>query len=358
MTNTQTNGKEKSQPSLQDTCLCQNKIPKLVTTVEESEIVCRNCGVVFGFDEEENSNTIPYQHITKSKINLYQKRQTGGNPHDVKKITHISNLRLEKNNNSDIIPFADICDKLKLSEVISENCWKSYYTLKKQTGKFTRAKAMCLTIYQTCRESKIPIEPPKKTHGSKEEMRNNPSLLPHVKLIDAISDLPKIHAGRITSSSDEYISNPNEFQMEMRKRSARVKDHVTTKNTPIVIERMKAVPEGGNWENIPLKLMQVDGNYSGIKNAHSMIYKRLRKDEPAITITNFRKGMIIHPKQNRLFSIREASRIQTFPDDYAFEGGLSDRQQQVADAVPVMLGKKVAASLLTHLHDVIKIASV
>ena len=158
MTNTQTNGKEKSQPSLQDTCLCQNKIPKLVTTVEESEIVCRNCGVVFGFDEEENSNTIPYQHITKSKINLYQKRQTGGNPHDVKKITHISNLRLEKNNNSDIIPFADICDKLKLSEVISENCWKSYYTLKKQTGKFTRAKAMCLTIYQTCRESKIPFD--------------------------------------------------------------------------------------------------------------------------------------------------------------------------------------------------------
>ena len=158
MTNTQTNGKEKSQSSLQDTCLCQNKIPKLVTTVEESEIVCRNCGVVFGFDEEENSNTIPYQHITKSKINLYQKRQTGGNPHDVKKITHVSNLRLEKNNNSDIIPFADICDKLKLSDVISENCWKSYCTLKKQTGKFTRAKAMCLTIYQTCRESKIPFD--------------------------------------------------------------------------------------------------------------------------------------------------------------------------------------------------------
>ena len=145
-------------PLLQDMCLCQNKRPKLVTTVEESEIVCSSCGVVFGFDENDNGNTIPYQHITKSRINLYQKRQKGGNPHDVKNITHVPNLRLEKNNNSDIIPFADICDKLKLSDVTSENCWKSYCTLKRHTSKFTRAKAMCLAIYQTCRDSCIPFD--------------------------------------------------------------------------------------------------------------------------------------------------------------------------------------------------------
>ena len=163
MTNLQTqnikiNSKTKALQQLQDTCLCQNKTPQLVTTIKESEIVCRNCGVVFGFDENENSNTIPYQHITKSRINLYQKRQTSGNPHDVKNITHIPNLRLEKNNNSDIIPFADICDKLKLSDTTSENCWKSYCTLKKHTSKLTRAKAMCLAIYQTCRDSSIPFD--------------------------------------------------------------------------------------------------------------------------------------------------------------------------------------------------------
>ena len=157
-TNSITNKTEKLQSSLQDTCLCQNKRPELVTTVKESEIVCRNCGVVFGFDEDDNGNTIPYQHITKSRINLYQKRQKGGNPHDVKKITHVSNLRLEKNNNSDIISFADICDKLKLSDTTSENCWKSYYALKRQTSKFTRAKAMCLAIYQTCRDNCIPFD--------------------------------------------------------------------------------------------------------------------------------------------------------------------------------------------------------
>jgi len=160
-TNSTTNRIEKSQSSLQNTCLCKNKKPQLVTTVEESEIVCRTCGVVFGFDENDNSNnTIPYQHITKSKINLYQKRQKGGNPHDTKNITHIPNLRLEKNNdNSDLISFADICDKLELSDVTSENCWKSYCTLKRrQTGKFTRAKAMCLAVYQTCRSHHIPFD--------------------------------------------------------------------------------------------------------------------------------------------------------------------------------------------------------
>ena len=156
--NSTINKTENLQSLLQDTCLCQNKKPQLVTTVEESEIVCRNCGVVFGFDEDENIDTIPYQHITKSKINLYQKRQKGGNPHDVKNITQISNLRLEKNNNSDIIPFADICDKLKLSDITSENCWKSYCTLKRQTSKFTRAKAMCLVIYQTCKDRCIPFD--------------------------------------------------------------------------------------------------------------------------------------------------------------------------------------------------------
>jgi transcription initiation factor TFIIIB Brf1 subunit/transcription initiation factor TFIIB len=153
------NRTEKLQSSLQDTCLCKNNKPQLVTTIQESEIVCRNCGVVFGFNEEDNNgNTIPYYHTTKSKINLYQKRQKGGNPHDVKKIIHISNLRLENNNNSDIISFADICDKLKLSDVTSESCWKSYCDLKKQTGRFTRAKAMCLAIYQTCRFHHIPFD--------------------------------------------------------------------------------------------------------------------------------------------------------------------------------------------------------
>ncbi len=81
------------------------------------------------------------------------------------------------------------------------------------------------------------------------------------------------------------------------------------------------------------------------------------KNEPSITITNFRKGMIIHPTQNRLLSVREAARIQTFPDHFEFIGGLSKQQQQVSDAVPVKLAKKVGDVILVHLHDVLKIVT-
>ena len=66
--------------------------------------------------------------------------------------------------------------------------------------------------------------------------------------------------------------------------------------------------------------MKVGGNYNKLNLAHSMIYKRLLKNQPSITITNFRKAMIIHPSQHRLLSVREAARIQTFPDHFEFMG--------------------------------------
>ncbi len=97
--------------------------------------------------------------------------------------------------------------------------------------------------------------------------------------------------------------------------------------------------------------MKVDGKYSKL-DAHSMIYKRLRLDRPSVTITNFRKAMIVHPTQDRLLSVREAACIQTFPDRFEFRGGISNMQQQVSDAVPVGLAKKVGDVMLSHLHDV------
>ena len=204
--------------------------------------------------------------------------------------------------------------------------------------------------------SKIPLTKPKKTHGNRDEVKQNPRLSLYTTLADALSDLPRISIDKTDSSPKEYATKPqNEFQENIRRKSKRVVNHIVTKNTPLVIERIKHVPPGGNWENIPVKLMKVDGKYENLEMAHSMIYKRLLENEPSITITNFRKGMIIHPTQNRLLSVREAARIQTFPDHFEFEGGLSNKQQQVSDAVPVRLAKKVGDVVLLHLHDVIKL---
>lgn len=140
-----------------NTCLCKNKKPELVTTVEENEIVCKNCGTVFGFDEENNDNTIPFEHTTKSKINLYMKRQMGTRTQDYKKITYCKNLRVEANSNYEMMTFGIICDKLKLSDFITEQCWQIYLKLRHGPSKFTRAKSACLAIYQTCRQNKIPF---------------------------------------------------------------------------------------------------------------------------------------------------------------------------------------------------------
>jgi len=205
-------------------------------------------------------------------------------------------------------------------------------------------------------KSKIPITQPKKTHGSNDEIKQNPNLLAYTTLADALSDLPKIPIGKTNSTTEKYASEPqNKFQENIRQKSRRVMNHIVTKNTPIVIERIKLVPPGGNWKNIPVKLMKINGKYRKLELAHSMIYKRLLNNKPSITITNFRKAMMIHPTQHRLLSVREAARIQTFPDHFEFKGGLGNKQQQVSDAVPVQLAKKVGDVMLVHLHKVIKL---
>lgn len=202
-------------------------------------------------------------------------------------------------------------------------------------------------------KSDAEIARPEKTHGSREEVKKNPALMPYAKLADAIGDLPRIGAGRTAPAGDAYAAEPkNEFQRSMRARSRRVTNHVVTKNTQPVIDRIKSVPSGGNWKDVPVELMRADGKYSRLGLAHSMIYKRLPRDRPSVTITNFRKAMIIHPTQHRLLSVREAARIQTFPDHFQFEGGMSNMQQQVSDAVPVMLARKVGEAMLHHMHEI------
>ncbi len=195
--------------------------------------------------------------------------------------------------------------------------------------------------------SRTPIEKPRRTHG------DDPSLEPYATLADALSDLPEIRPGETEPESTMYLRRPaNGFQRRIRAGSRRIVNHVVTRNSEIVIARIKSVPPGGNWSDIPVRLMRVGGKYSKL-DAHSMIYKRLRMDRPSVTITNFRKAMIIHPTQDRLLSVREAARIQTFPDRFEFRGGISNMQQQVSDAVPVGLAKKVGDVVLSHLHDAI-----
>lgn len=170
-----------------------------------------------------------------------------------------------------------------------------------------------------------------------------------VTVWDAIADLPNISNGN-TIDSLAYSRAPlTAYQRLIRGDLDVVTNNLVTRNGELVLARYKHIPQGGNWRDIPDELMQ---NYTDKHRCHNWIYRRLPEDRPSVTITNFRKNMLIHPREHRGLSIREAARLQSFPDSYVFCGPINHQQQQVADAVPPLMAEalalRVARSLLRH----------
>ena len=206
-----------------------------------------------------------------------------------------------------------------------------------------------LRVFLMGSKSPMCIKPPKKTHGTLKDTRLDPALKPYVTAGDAIGDLLDIPDGMACVPEAE-------IRDALRRNWKRQKNHRATVSSKLVVERFRHIPQGGNWRNIPEELMKAGGKYRNLDNMHSMIYKRLDPKEPSVTVTNFRKAMLIHPWQDRLLSVREAARIQTFPDYYEFEGGLASMQQQVSDAVPVNLAESVANAVLVHMKAHVRYA--
>ncbi|CAB3783996.1 hypothetical protein LMG28688_01758 [Paraburkholderia caffeinitolerans] len=176
-----------------------------------------------------------------------------------------------------------------------------------------------------------------------------------VTVRDAIADLPKLGNGDDIDerpyASDEDRLSQNAFLQAMRAgaRADVIWDHVTSRHADYVIERYKAIPQGKNWE----AARELMTNYADVERTHSNIYRRLAWSEPAITIGHYRKSMLIHPSQHRGLSLREAARLQSFPDWFRFAGtptgtagGLMHKQQQLANAVCPSVTKAVAEFIL------------
>lgn len=206
----------------------------------------------------------------------------------------------------------------------------------------------------------LPVAFPESTHGSENK--------PWITVRQAIADLPSLENG----ASKDYLAYPSLRERFFRKRIYRyqalmrasvnglekVQGNLITHSAEKIIRRYKYIKAGQNWEVIPSRLMD---NYEDTSRCHTGIYHRLDWNEPSKVIGNFRKNMLIHPREHRGLSIREAARLQSFPDDYIFVGSIGFQQQQVADAVPPLLAKAVATSiklvgvrdmvLTGHLHE-------
>lgn len=164
---------------------------------------------------------------------------------------------------------------------------------------------------------------------------------------EAIGDLPSLKNG---DSFDElpyavHEEQASEYARSMRKDSNVSRQNYVSRNNDLAIERYTHIPQGGNWRDIPDWLMT---NYADKSRCHSGIYRRLRANQPSVVISNYRKSMLIHPTQHRGLSVREAARIQSFPDTFIFKGPISHIQQQIGNAVPPLLAKAVVEQILSH----------
>lgn len=164
---------------------------------------------------------------------------------------------------------------------------------------------------------------------------------------DAIGDLPDLTNGQQEDALSYKLpaNKASKYARMMRKGSKRSLQNYVSRNADYVIERYTHIKQGENWEAIPDELMQ---NYANKQNCHSGIYKRLLACEPSVVISNYRKNMLIHPFQDRGLSVREAARLQSFPDKFLFKGSLMHIQQQIGNAVPPLLAKAVFEKILSY----------
>ena len=172
---------------------------------------------------------------------------------------------------------------------------------------------------------------------------------PMVTVEDALNDLYYLDdVTKVSTVNDEFklSTTPNSsYQEQMRKNSdGNLYNHNIRYPKEIVQKRMSYVPEGGNWKNVPEELWDTVR-----ANRHSSAYRRLDSKKESITIDTGHMNYF-HPKFNRVPTVRESARIQSFPDDFIFTGGQGSQFRQVGNAVPPLLSKAIANTLKTYLN--------
>jgi len=187
----------------------------------------------------------------------------------------------------------------------------------------------------------------KEKGGIKFDFETIPKVKNKITVSEALSDLPSlINGDKIEKTSYKIKKATNQYAKLMRQNSKYAIQNFVTENKPHIIERYKVIKQGENWQ--AAKNNGLLKTYSSTQNTHSGIYKRLEEDKPAVTIANYRKSMLIHPNEDRGLSLREAARLQSFPDDFIFKGTLSFQQQQVGNAVPPLLAKVIFKKILEY----------
>jgi DNA (cytosine-5)-methyltransferase 1 len=176
-------------------------------------------------------------------------------------------------------------------------------------------------------------------------------LRPAVTVREAIGDLPVLGMGEGAEVIEYTRTAWTEYARLMRNGDTCTYNHYAAVLAKQNVERLKYIKPGGSWRDIPHRLLPA-GMQRARRSDHTKRYGRLRSDGLAATIMTKcdpHWGPVFLPDQDRSLTVREAARIQSFPDAYRFVGSRVAQYEQVGNAVPVLLAKAVAETLAAHL---------
>ncbi|MEQ1593908.1 MAG: DNA cytosine methyltransferase [Casimicrobium sp.] len=177
------------------------------------------------------------------------------------------------------------------------------------------------------------------------------ALRPAVTVGDAISDLPPLSMGEGAEEISYASVATSPYALRMRNAKGVTFNHYAAKLALKNIERMKHVPPGGSWRDIPHDLLPA-GMQKARKSDHTKRYGRLHPNKlsgTVLTKCDPHWGTVFLPTQDRALTVREAARFQSFPDHYRFLGSRVSQYEQVGNAVPVVMAAAIARSIREHL---------
>lgn len=132
-------------------------------------------------------------------------------------------------------------------------------------------------------------------------------------------------------------------------------NHISPSVSDMEKDMLNYIPPGGNWTNLPDKYNSKRLDQIRETGGRTTYYGRLTLDKPSYTITTYfnrlPNGCNIHPTQKRIISIREAARLQSFPDSYEFIESKTSQYKQIGNAVPPLLGRYIAELIKPYLKN-------
>jgi len=154
----------------------------------------------------------------------------------------------------------------------------------------------------------------------------------------ALSDLPE-HS--VEDETMYMISAACPYQRQMRKNSNKIFNHETTNHEKKTIDTISLVPDGGNYKDLPPHLRNT--------RKVNIAWTRYNSQKPSLTIDTGHRHHF-HYKWNRVPTVRESARLQSFPDDFIFLGSKTSQYRQVGNAVPPYLAEAIAHELMRVLQ--------